>query len=178
MQGRSAPFGRVHGCRSLVVAAAMAALGPSGAARAGGSAFDPSGFIEQKAASAAVAASSLRSQGIYRINGQRFHKLTSNDGSVYLPGAGSMPEIQEEFAVCEQHLKLMTEVLRVRDGLPVDKDVRKSEPKIIAMIRRCQEGAIKGPVVVIETADGAVLEMKNKEKAQKRLEKDSRDARD
>ena len=175
MQGKSAPRWRFNMLVGLVVSAGLA---PGVPARAQGSAFDPSGFIEQKAASAAAAATSLRSQGIYRINGQRFHKLTSNDGSVYLPGAGSMPEIQEEFAVCEQHLKLMTEVLRVRDGLPVDQDVRRSEPKIIAMIRRCQEGAIKGPVVVIETADGAVLEMKNKAKAQKRQEKDSREARD
>jgi hypothetical protein len=174
MHCTSAPIGRSGKGLCLAAAAALAAFWSGAPARAQGSAFDPSGFIEQKAATAAEAATSLRSQGIYRINGQRFHKLTSNDGSVYLPGAGSLPEIHEEFAVCEQHLKLMTEVLRVRDGLPVDREVKKSEAKIIAMIRRCREGSIKGPVVTIETADGAVLEMKAKEKQQKRLEKEER----
>ncbi len=140
---------------------ASAALGD------GASAFDPAGYIHETETQNALKAGQLTSRAIFRINGQRFQKFLSTDGSVFLPSDGEIPEVVEEFALCPQHLKLMTEVLPMRENLPLDKELKKLEPKIVALIRKCQEGKIKSPVVLQENPDGAVVEIKAKEKADK-----------
>lgn len=124
--------------------------------------FDPKGFLQQKAAATAKGAEALKSRGIYKINGQRFHQFVSDDGVVFLPGAGSMPDMHEEFAICQTHLGLMNEVLPMREGLPVDAEAKKVEKQIIGMIRKCQEGKMRSPVKFVETRDGAVIEVKAK----------------
>jgi len=142
----------------------LARVSPS---RAIANPFDPSGYIDNKETQKTQKAGTLTSQGVYRINGQRYLQYVSPEGSVFLPGAGTVPEMHEEFAVCPQHLRLMNEVLPTREGLPVERESRHYENLIIAMIRKCNEGRIAGPVRLEQQPDGAVVEVKPKDKAAK-----------
>lgn len=148
--------------------AGMAAL--SGPALAAGSPFDPSAYLTGKEAAAAqgdtateAKKSALKTHGIYRINGKRFHKFASDIGAVYLPGAGSLPDFtaaMDEFVICEEHLKLLNEVLPVRENLPVEPEIKPLEAKIVEQIRRCTEGHVKSPVLTVKNPDGATVEIR------------------
>ena len=129
-----------------------------------GDPFDPKGYIDHKETQKNAHSEQLSSEGVYRINGVRFIKLTSPEGSVYLPAHGSMPELNDELLVCQQHLKLLGEVLPVRENLPVDPDVLKHSKQVVNMIRKCRAGGVAGPVVTETEPDGAVVEIKSKDK--------------
>lgn len=140
-----------------LLAAVWVALGAPVAVGQGSSAFDPSTYINQKAAETApVADDKLTTKAIYRIDGQRFQKFSSTVGAVLLPSTGSKPELLSEFALCEQHLKLLTEVIPVRQDLPIEPEIKKDEAKILDMIQMCREGRIKGPVLTLENPDGSL----------------------
>ena len=131
--------------------------------------FDPGAYLAGKQAEKAkvdaaeqATKAALKTHGIYRINGQRFHKFASELGAVYLPGAGSLPDFTETldaFVLCEEHLRLLTEVLPVRQNLPVEPDVKPLAPKIIEQIQRCLDGRVKGPVLTVKQPDGALVEI-------------------
>ncbi len=139
------------------------ALGAGTAAAQNGNAFDPSGYIHEQETQAAEKSQQLTGRSIFRINGHRFQKFQSSLGAVYLPSSGEVPEVMDEFALCPQHLKLMTEVLPMRENLSIDKDLKRLEPKIIALIQKCAEGKMRSPVQIVENPDGSVSEIKAKE---------------
>lgn len=136
----------------------------SAPARGEGNAFDPSGYLDDKAKADTIKAAELSSKGIIRLDGRRYHKFSSTEGSVYLPGAGETPDMLEDLALCDAHLKLFTEVLPVRENVAIDAATKKLETKLIALIRKCQGVRVDAPPVTIETPDGTVLEMKQKDK--------------
>ena len=149
-----------------ITAAAMALAGSLASPRLlaqASSPFDPSGYIHETEKQNAEKAGKLLSRAIFRINGQRFQKFLSSEGAVYLPSSGETPEVHEEFALCPQHLKLMNEVLPMRENLIIEPALKKFEIQIVNLIRKCQEGRIKSPVAVQENPDGAVVEIKAKE---------------
>lgn len=131
--------------------------------------FNPSAYLgarqeEQVHADEATGSHGLTGHAIYRLNGMRFHRLASASGAVYLPGAGETPELQEEFALCEQHLKLLGgEVLRVRDGLPINGELKAAQAKVLGMIAKCKDGLVKSPTLTVTKPDGAVVEIKAKD---------------
>lgn len=148
---------------ALVLGAALLAQ-QAAAPAAPGNPFDPKGYIDQTVHEETQEAERVSERAIFRINGQRFQKFASSDGAVYLPSTGDTPELLEEFALCPQHLKLMNEVLPVREHLKLDGDLKKDEAKIVALIRKCKEGRVKGPTIVVDQPDGAQVEVKAKEK--------------
>ncbi len=149
--------------RPISILTLTLALSPGPAGAQTGGAFDPSGYIHQQESQAAEKSQQLVSRAIFRINGHRFQKFQSNVGSVFLPSSGETPELHDEFALCPQHLQLMTEVLPMRENLSIDKQVKSFEPKIIALIQKCVEGKIRSPVQVIENPDGSISEVRAKE---------------
>lgn len=133
--------------------------------------FDPSAYIEAKEMQTQDAKPKLISKSVFRIDGRRFQKLTSELGSVFLPSTGSLPELHEEFALCVPHLKLMREVIPVRENIPVEPEILKHEAKILAMIQKCKDGKVAGPTLVIENPDGSQTEVKAKGKEDKQRER-------
>lgn len=127
-----------------------------------GNTFDPSSYIEAKELTGATVNDRVTAKSIYRINGLRYQKLTSSAGSVFLPSTGAKPDLLEGGVLCQPHLKLMNEVVPVRENLPVEADILKDETAILELIRKCKEGMIKGPTLVIENPDGSQVEVKSK----------------
>jgi hypothetical protein len=146
-------------CGALSGAVAAAAQSPAAA-----SPFDPKAYIDHKESQKVQSGTKLTNLAIYRINGQRYMRFASTEGAVFLPSPGDHPEMHEEYALCSQHLRLLKEVLPVREGLAVDKDIRDHESFFIGLIRKCVEGRVSGPVASEEAPDGAVVETKAKEK--------------
>ncbi len=153
---------------------------------AGSDPFNPGAYLgvkQEEAAKAQVQSAGgsvggLTAHSIYRLSGHRFHRLATVAGAVFLPGAGAVPELTEEFAICEQHVRLLGgEVLRVRDGLPIDATLKAAEPQIVAMIGKCKDGLMKSPTLTVVRPDGAVVEIKAKESrdTQRRALETSRD---
>src|SRR5438045_2660280 len=117
-------------------------------ASGGADPFDPKAYLgarqEEKAKAEVSAeggsAGGLISHSIYRLNGLRFHRLASAAGAIFLPGPGEIPELREEFVLCEEHAKLLGgETLRVRDGLPINAEIKAAEVRVLAMIARCKD---------------------------------------
>lgn len=125
--------------------------------------FDPTKYIENKELQDAQVATKLSGKSIFRINGSRFFKFMTSDAAVFLPAIGSKPELLEGSALCEGHLKLMREVIPLRENLPVEPEILKDQPKILALIQKCRDGAIPGPTLVIDRPDGAQVEVKSKD---------------
>lgn len=153
-----------------------ALLAATGAHSQTPSPFDPASYLDQKqAATAPVGDDRLVSRSIYRIDGNRFQKFTSTTGSVFLPSTGSKPELLDEFALCDQHLKLLTEVIPLRDKLDLDADVKKDEAAILVLIQKCREGLIKGPRLIVENPDGSLTEVQAKKPKPKARTKEKDD---
>ena len=125
-------------------------------------AFDPKSYIEAKQEQATATASKITAKSIYRIDGRRYQKMISQGGVVYLLSLGSKPEMLEEFALCQQHLKLMREVIPVRENIAVEPEILQDQAAIIELIRKCNAGVIRGPTLVIENPDGSKVEVKAK----------------
>jgi hypothetical protein len=160
-----APAAPATGAGSGAAAGEPAKPAPVDPAAAGGAnPFDPKGYIDQQETKAQEALSSLSARAVYRINGQRYQMFQAGQASVWLPSVGGAPEIRKESALCEEHLKLMREVLPLREELPVDAEVKKHEPEIVDLIRMCREGLIKSPLLTVTKPDGAVVEIKAREK--------------
>lgn len=153
------------GNRFLIIGWAIGLASVTGSAA--DSKFDPSGYIEDTEMKEAAKATKLSGKSIFRIDGRRFQKMMSSDGAVYLPSDGSIPEIVQEFAFCQHHIRLMREVIPVRENMPVEPEILKHEAAILGMIRACRDGSIKGPTLVIETPSGAQVEVKAKKDVKK-----------
>jgi len=127
--------------------------------------FDPRAYIGHKEGFKVAEGGHLTSRGIFRIDGQRFQSYSAAEGEVYLLSPDSIPNLSERATVCPQHLRLFTEVIAVRQGLPPDQVAKKHEAAIVALIRKCRQGRIKGPILTETEPDGAVIEVRAKEKA-------------
>lgn len=123
--------------------------------------FDPSGFIQSSETKKNTEAGII-SMGIYRINGNRFFQFVSGDGEVFLPAIGDRAELRDDAIVCRPHLRLKREALMIRDKMPVEQWAKDSEATIFGMILKCIDGEIGGPTKIIETKDGAEIEIKSK----------------
>ena len=136
---------------TLVAANALTTTNPRTAPpAAGGSAFDSSHYLQEQAEVEQHEAKALTEHGIYRVNGKRFHRMASSKGEVFLPGDGELPDMIEEFALCRQHLPLANEVVKIRDGLSISTKLQALAPRIVPLIRKCQEGHVRGPTMVME----------------------------
>jgi hypothetical protein len=147
-----------------LAAAANLALAP---AAQGQNPFDPKAYIDDKVDAATKTNETLSVHAIYKIDGHRYHRVGTAAGTVWLPGEGDVPTVREEFTLCEQHMRLLREVLLIRDGVKIEPELKKLERPIVDLIHKCQEGLIRSPTATIETADGAVVEIKAKEKKEK-----------
>lgn len=138
--------------------------------------FDPSGYLGQKPVEA-PAVETLTEHAIYRVNGLRLHRLGTAGGAIFLPGAGEVPELNVALGICEQHLRLVAkEILKVRDGLAIGPEIKKAAPDVIGLINKCRSGLVKSPVVTVERPDGAMVEIRAKEKEdRKKAAVDTRD---
>lgn len=148
--------------RLVAVVALMAASAPLDAASA--HRFDPKTYIQAtQNPSPLEGAPKLTSKSIFRVDGRRYQKLMTPDGAVFLPTTGDKLEVIEEFALCQHHMKLMREVIPLREGLGIEDGLRQDEDKIVAMIEKCKEGKIKGPTLVVDRPDGSRVEVRAKE---------------
>lgn len=139
--------------------------------------FDPSGFIKSTEVSK-TAAAAITATGIYRIDGRRYFQFAAGTDEVFLPAIGDRPDIRLDVALCRPHLPLTREAIMIRDGLAPEAWVKEREPEIFPLILQCRDGSIKGPVVEIETKDGATMKVEAKTRDSKEREAKGKQAID
>lgn len=141
--------------------------------------FNPQAYLDQKPVEEKpILPGGLTEHAVYRLNGARFHKLTNPDGSVFLAGNGELPDLVTDAAICPQHLPLLQEVMPLRQGLGVTPELKKLEPRVLPLIKKCLDGAVRSPVLTILKPDGAVVEIRAKKDTPpppSEMKKDERD---
>ena len=106
------------------------------------SVFDPSSYLAQSKEQPDEKAPNLLTRSVYRIDGIRYIKVNTDQGSVYLPGLSTNADLSESKVVCSHHIKLIDDVFAVRDGLPITNTIQKNRTEIGVLIRKCQAGKI------------------------------------
>jgi hypothetical protein len=127
--------------------------------------FDPKAYIDNQEVKKPEPAEEhiLLSRGIYKLEGVRYQKFLSNQSAVYLPSPKEIPDLMETAALCPVHIQLLREVLPIREGLAIGKEFKPHEKEILRIIGLCRDGKIRGPSLIVEQADGSLVEVKAKE---------------
>lgn len=124
--------------------------------------FDPGAYIKQQQITSGANKNELQTHSVYRLNGKRYFRFDATTGAVLLPSIGNTYDVTEASAVCGHHLKFWQEVLPIREKLPLDKKTLSRKKEILALIEKCQQGKIAGPVITEQTPGGETLQIKAK----------------